>query len=108
MTNPRGLQEETSLWDDLVPSCSCPMIHLHRPAGVGIDSPVPSSVHALDWTVRMNGYKNIPRKKMFALDVDESSSSESAKRLKEGIVSDVLRGVTALVEKKRMGGEGDS
>jgi len=56
----------------------------------------------------MNGYKNIPRKKMFALDVDESSSSESAKRLKEGIVSDVLRGVTALVEKKRMGGEGDS
>jgi len=45
---------------------------------------------------------------MFALDVDESSSSEPAKRLKEGIVSDVLRGVTALVEKKRMGGEGDS
>jgi len=57
----KNLQEETSLWDNLLRSCSCPVSRLCRPADVGlvliassrgIDSPIPSGVrvHTRVWT----------------------------------------------------------
>jgi len=42
--------------------------------------------------LRLNGYRENPPKKLFALGADEPISSEPAKGLKEGVVSDVVRG----------------
>ena len=71
------------------------MSRLCRPANIGlviiapsggVESPVPTSVHTLAWTAADECCEN-PRgkKKLVALGVDEPSSSEPAKRLKEGV-----------------------
>jgi len=42
----KNLQEETSLWDNLLRSCSCPVTRLCRPAGIHIRL----GVHTCVWT----------------------------------------------------------
>jgi len=55
----KNLQEETSIWDNLLRRYLCPVSHLCRPASFGlavialsrgVESPVPTGVHTLAWT----------------------------------------------------------
>ena len=105
-----NLQEETSLWDNLLQRYLCPVSRLCRPASIGlvvialsrgIESPVPTGVHTLAWTAAgpsrgrtlawtpSRGLRLVrtPREKNFfvAFGADEPDSSELAKGLKDGV-----------------------
>jgi len=51
----------------------------------GVESPVPTGVHARAWTQLDECCENPPEKKIVAFGADEPNSSEPAKGLKEGV-----------------------
>ena len=69
------------------------MSRLCRPASFGlaidpsqgVESPVPTGVHTLAWTVTDECCENPREKKIVAFGVDEPNSSEPGKGLKEGV-----------------------
>ena len=90
-----NLQEETSLWDNLLRRYLCPVSLLCRPASLGltvitpsrgVESPVPTGVHTLAWSATGCVLREPPEKKMVAFGADEPNSSEPAKGLKEGVL----------------------
>jgi len=77
------------LWDNLLRSCSCPVICLCSPTGVSADSPVPSGVHALNWTAVEWISWEPPLKKKFVLVLVNLRRDWTRK----GRISDVMRKV---------------
>ena len=90
----KNLQEETSLWDNLLRRYLCPVSRLCRPANFGlgimspsrgVESPVPTGVHTLARTAADECCENPRKKKLIAFGVDEPISSEPVRGLKEGV-----------------------
>jgi len=98
----KNLEEETSLWDNLLPRYLCPVscpvsvgMALISPSP-GIESPVPAGVRTLACTAAECISCEPPGKKMVAFGADEPSSSGPAKGLKGVGISDVKPGVCFL------------